>query len=70
MFALLSFLKGIIWIFTIGQPRKLNGDKIFIILGKKTPDDSIEFREVGKDSKIIKINNISEVIKTITDKRR
>jgi len=41
-----------------------------IILGKKTPDDSIEFREVGKDSKIIKINNISEVIKTITDKRR
>ena len=41
-----------------------------IILGKKTPDDSIEFREVGKDSKIIKIDNISEVIKTITDKRR
>tara|TARA_Y100000590_G_scaffold369770_1_gene431238 strand:- start:2794 stop:3543 length:750 start_codon:yes stop_codon:yes gene_type:complete len=41
-----------------------------IIIGKKTPEDSIEFREVGKDSKIIKIDNISQVIKTITDKRR
>ncbi len=41
-----------------------------IILGKKTPEDSIEFREVGKESKIIKINNISEVVKTIIDKRR
>ena len=41
-----------------------------IILGKKTPEDSIEFREVGKESKIIKIDKISEIIKIITDKRR
>jgi len=41
-----------------------------IILGKKTPEDSIEFREVGNESKIIKIDKISEIIKIITDKRR
>tara|TARA_B100001123_G_C15014457_1_gene908918 strand:- start:26 stop:889 length:864 start_codon:yes stop_codon:yes gene_type:complete len=41
-----------------------------IILGKKTPEDSIEFREVGKDSKIIKIDNILEIVKTISEKRK
>ena len=41
-----------------------------IIIGKKTPEDSVEFREVGKDSKIIKIENVKEIVKTIIEKRR
>jgi prolyl-tRNA synthetase len=40
-----------------------------IILGSKTPEDSIEFREVGKESQIIKMENLLEISKTISDKR-
>ena len=40
-----------------------------IILGNKTPDDSVEFREVGGDSKIIKLEDLQKISKTISDKR-
>jgi len=40
-----------------------------IILGSKTPEDSVEFREVGKESQIIKMENLLEISKTISDKR-
>ena len=40
-----------------------------IILGSKTPDDSVEFREVGSESKIIKLDDIQKIAKTISDKR-
>ena len=31
-----------------------------IILGSKTPDDAVEFREVGEESQIIKIDNLQK----------
>ena len=40
-----------------------------IILGSKTPDDAIEFRETGEESKIIKIDELSKIKKLIIDKR-
>ena len=40
-----------------------------IILGSKTPDDSVEFREVGGESQIIKINNLDKIERIIRDKR-
>ena len=40
-----------------------------IILGSKTPDDAVEFREVGEESQIIKIDNLQKIVKTISDKR-
>ena len=40
-----------------------------IILGSKTPDDAVEFREVGKESQIIKMDKLLTIVKTISDKR-
>ncbi len=40
-----------------------------IILGSKTPDDAVEFREVGEESQIIKIDNLQKIVKTISDNR-
>jgi len=40
-----------------------------IILGSKTPDDAVEFREVGKESQIIKMDDLSKIAKTISDKK-
>ena len=40
-----------------------------IILGSKTPEDAVEFREVGKESQIIKMDNLSKIHKIISDKR-
>ena len=40
-----------------------------IILGSKTPEDAIEFRETGEESKIIKISELSKIKKLIIDKR-
>jgi len=40
-----------------------------IILGRKTPDDEVEFREVGRESQIIKMDKLSVIVKTIKDKR-
>ena len=40
-----------------------------IILGSKTPDDAVEFREVGEKSEIIKISDLSKIEKIITSKR-
>ena len=34
-----------------------------IILGSKTPDDAVEFREVGKESQIIKMDDLSKIAK-------
>ena len=40
-----------------------------IILGNKTPDDAVEFREVGGESKIIKLEDIEKIAKNISDNR-
>ena len=40
-----------------------------IILGSKTPDDAVEFREVGGKSEIIKISDLNKIEKIITSKR-
>ncbi len=40
-----------------------------IILGSKTPEDSVEFREVGGNSEIIKINDLHKIKKIISDKK-
>jgi len=40
-----------------------------IILGSKTPDDAVEFREVGKELQIIKMDKLLTIAKTIRDKR-
>ena len=40
-----------------------------IILGSKTPEDAVEFREVGKKSEIIKINDIHKIDRIISSKR-
>ena len=41
-----------------------------IILGSKTPEDSVEFREVGGKSEIIKISDIYKIQKIISDKKK
>jgi len=41
-----------------------------IILGSKTPEDSVEFREVGGNSEIIKISDIYKIQKIISDKKK
>ena len=40
-----------------------------IIIGNKTPDDSVEFREVGEVSRIIKISDLHEIARIISSKR-
>ena len=40
-----------------------------IIIGNKTPDDSVEFREVGEVSQIIKISDLHEIARIISSKR-
>ncbi len=40
-----------------------------IILGSKTPEDSVEFREVGGSSEIIKIKDLHKIQKIINDKK-
>ncbi len=40
-----------------------------IIIGNKTHDDSVEFREVGEDSQIIKISDLHEIARIISSKR-
>ncbi len=40
-----------------------------IIIGSKTPEDSLEFREVGGSSEIIKINDLHKIQKIISDKK-
>ena len=40
-----------------------------VIIGNKTSDDSVEFREVGEQSKIIKIDDLHKIVKIISDKR-
>ncbi len=41
-----------------------------IILGSKTPEDSVEFREVGGNSEIIKISDINKIQKIISDNKK
>ncbi len=41
-----------------------------IILGSKTPEDSVEFREVGGKSEIIKISDIYKIQKIISDNKK
>ena len=40
-----------------------------IILGSKTPEDAVEFREVGGKSEIIKISDLHKIDKIISSKR-
>ena len=40
-----------------------------IILGSKTPEDSVEFREVGGNSEIIKLKDLDKIQKIINDKK-
>tara|TARA_B100000029_G_scaffold493619_1_gene556354 strand:- start:11 stop:874 length:864 start_codon:yes stop_codon:yes gene_type:complete len=40
-----------------------------IILGSKTPEDAVEFREVGGKSEIIKISDIHKIDRIISSKR-
>ncbi len=40
-----------------------------IILGSKTPDDAVEFREAGGKSEIIKISDLHKIDKIISSKR-
>ena len=40
-----------------------------IILGSKTSDDAVEFKEIGGESQIIKMDNLDRIAKIINDKR-
>ena len=40
-----------------------------IIIGSKTPDDAVEFREVGGKSENIKINDLHKIDRIISSKR-
>ncbi len=41
-----------------------------IILGSKTPDDAVEFREIGGEPKIIKISELDKIKKIISIKKK